>query len=148
MILETPTSLATQAAQGSRVSVRVKHDGPSTEVYLPLELATGTRAEMEVDSGSLHMILDDRFLDVLGLPAEGAGVERKEGKDETGQPFLRRYAKLPSAVHVAGAEALEIPAETTVMFQKIIHDGLLGQQFLRRHVITFDLAGSAMIFAR
>jgi hypothetical protein len=33
------------------------------------------------------------------------------------------------------------------MFQKIIYDGLIGDQFLRNFVTTCDLAGSRMIFA-
>lgn len=148
VVLETPASLTERAAHGDRVPVRVAHDGPSTEVYLPLELAPGSVAEMEVDSGSLHMILDDRFSRPLGIDPDGPGIERKDGKDETGQPYVRRYAKLPRAVHVAKLPTLEVPAATTVMFQKIIHDGLLGQEFLKRHVVTFDLAGAALIFAR
>jgi Aspartyl protease len=34
-----------------------------------------------------------------------------------------------------------------VMFQKIIHDGLIGDTFLRNFVTTYDLANSQMIFA-
>jgi hypothetical protein len=33
------------------------------------------------------------------------------------------------------------------MFQKIIYDGLIGDQFLRNFVTTYDLPGSRMIFA-
>jgi hypothetical protein len=148
VVLETPASLAAREAAGLRVGVRVEHDGPSTVVFLPLDLAPGTRAEMEVDSGSLHMILDDRFMAALGIDRESPDLLRKEGRDETGHPFTRRYGKLPAAAHVAGASDVHVPAGATVMFQSIIHDGLLGQEFLRRHVVTFDLEKSAMTFAR
>jgi hypothetical protein len=148
VVLETPRSLAARTASGRKVPVRVKHDGPSTEVYLPLELGPGMRAEMEVDSGSLHMILDDRFMAALAIDPEGSEVERKDGQDETGQPYTRRFAKLPRGVHVPSAPELGVPQGATVMFQAIIHDGLLGQAFLREHVVTFDLAGAAMIFGR
>ncbi len=148
VVLESAGTLAAREASGTAVRVRVKHDGPATEVYLPLEIAPGAVAEMEVDSGSLHMILDDRYMASLGIDPGSPTIERKEGKDETGQPYTRRYAKLPHAVHVAAASSVGVPKDATVMFQKIIHDGLLGQQFLREHVVTFDIQGARMIFER
>jgi hypothetical protein len=148
VVLESPESLAARERAGIEVHVRVKDDGPSTEVYLPLELSPGVTAEMEVDSGSLHMILDDRFMTPLGIDPEGPAIERKEGRDETGEPYLRRYAKLPRAVHATSAPSVGVAEGSTVMFQKIVHDGLLGQQFLREHVVTFDLPHETMTFAR
>jgi len=148
VVLESARSLAAREASGIKVPVRVKHDGPSTEVYLPLEIGHGVQAEMEVDSGSLHMILDDRFMATLAISPDGPSVERKEGRDETGALYVRRYAKLPREVHVPSAPALVVPKESTVMFQKIIHDGLIGQEFLRTRAVTFDIPGAAMIFGR
>lgn len=150
VVLESAASLGAREAAGTKVAVRIKNDGPATEVYLPLEIAKGTVAEMEVDSGSLHMILDDRFMGTLGIDPASPSVPRKEGRDETGQPYTRRYAKLPRDVPVAGigARKLGVAKDATVMFQKIIHDGLLGQQFLREHVVTFDIPHASMIFGR
>jgi hypothetical protein len=148
VVLETPDSLRAREAKGAKVRVRVKNEGPATDVFLPVEIGPGSIAEMEVDSGSLHMILDDRFMTTLGLDPDAPSVVRKEGRDETGQPFVRRYAPLPGEVRVQGVGAPRIPSGTSVMFQKIIHDGLLGQEFLRAHVVTFDVPHSAMIFER
>lgn len=148
VVLETPESLRARAANGTPVRVRVKNEGPATDVFLPVEIGPGAVAEMEVDSGSLHMILDDRFLTTLGIDPDAPSVVKKEGRDETGQPFLRRYAPLPREVRVKGAGAPGVPSGTSVMFQKIIHDGLLGQEFLRPHVVTFDVPNAQMIFAR
>lgn len=148
VVLETPGSLREREAKGTKVRVRVKNEGPATDVFLPVEIAPGTIAEMEVDSGSLHMILDDRFLGALGIDPDAPSVVRKDGRDETGQAFVRRYAPLPREVRVQGGGALGVPSGASVMFQKIIHDGLLGQEFLRAHVVTFDVPHAAMIFAR
>lgn len=148
VVLETPGSLAARAAAGATVKVRVKHDGPSTEVYLPLEIAPGVVAEMEVDSGSLHLILDERYLRPLGVAPDAPDVVVKEGKDETGAPFVRRYAPSPRALSVVGARDVVVPAGAKIMFQRIVHDGLVGQELLREHVVTFDLARGEMIFAR
>ena len=88
----------------------------------------------------------DRAVTLLPDP-DSPTIERKDGRDETGQPYVRRYAKLPRAVHLAEAADVDVPRDTTVMFQRIVHDGLLGQQFLRRYVVTFDLPRRALIFA-
>jgi len=103
---------------------------------------------MEVDSGSLNMILDDRFMTTLAIDPSGPEVKRKEGRDETGATFVRHFARTPRALLVAGAPSVGVDAGRTVMFQKIIHDGLLGQEFLRQHVVTFDLSGATITFAR
>jgi hypothetical protein len=118
-------------------------------VYLPLELSPGTPAlEMEVDSGSRSLILDQRFMASLGIEPGGAGVKQVEGHDETGQAYVRFFASLPRAVNVAGAPTVRAPAGSKVMFQRIIHDGLVGQDFLRQTAVTFDIEHAAMIFAR
>jgi hypothetical protein len=33
-----------------------------------------------------------------------------------------------------------------VIFQRIVHDGLVGDAFLRRQPVTYDLAASRVIF--
>ncbi|HYK34247.1 MAG TPA: hypothetical protein VEV63_19900 [Streptosporangiaceae bacterium] len=38
-------------------------------------------------------------------------------------------------------------ADSDVMFQKIIYDGLIGDRFLRNFTTTYDLVNSRMIFA-
>ena len=32
-----------------------------------------------------------------------------------------------------------------VIFQSIIHDGLVGDRFLRRFTVTFDIPGSSLV---
>ncbi len=48
-------------------------------------------------------------------------------------------------VHPTGAGEIAQP-DPDVMFQRIIHDGLLGDTFLRRFAVTYDIAGSRLIF--
>ncbi len=49
-------------------------------------------------------------------------------------------------ISVTGAPGYRVTA-LTVMFQKIIYDGLVGDGFLRNFTTTYDLAGDRMIFA-
>jgi hypothetical protein len=148
LVLEDERSLAARRAAGESVSVRVEDDGPSTVVYLPLELATGgPPLSMEVDTGSLHLILDARRMRVLGIDPADPTLRRVEGDDQSGAHYVRYYGKLPGEATVPGTSNVRAPAGTTVMFQTIIHDGLVGHQFLSGHSVTFDLPHAAMIFA-
>jgi len=149
VILENAASLRERRAAGRSVKIRVEQDGPSTVVFLPMELAKHTPPlEMEIDSGSQSLILDQRFMAALGIDPSAAGVKRVEGKDETGHGYTRFFSALPRALAVKGAESVTAPRGSKVMFQRIIHDGLIGQNFLRETIVTFDLAKSQLIFAK
>jgi hypothetical protein len=147
-VVENEASLRTRRAAGHVARLRVENDGPLTVVYLSLALIPGAPPlEMEVDSGSLHMILEQHFMAPLGIDPSGEGVKRIDGKDETGNPYVRFFASLPRTVAVVDAPSVTMPAGTKVMFQTIIHDGLVGQEFLRRTAVTFDTPHSSMLFS-
>ena len=78
-----------ERSSGIEVAVRVEHDEPSTEVFMPLELPTGRVIEVEVDMGSDALILDERFAGELGVDLHDAGVRKIEGRDETGYAYTR-----------------------------------------------------------
>jgi hypothetical protein len=94
------------------------------------------------------MILEQHFMATLGIDPSGEGVKRIEGKDETDHPYVRFFASLPRAVAVVEAPSVTAPAGAQVMFQTIIHDGLVGQESLRRTAVTFDIPRSSMIFGQ
>jgi predicted aspartyl protease len=150
LVVDDEQSLAARAWRGTAVTVEVRHDGPhSTEVHLPLELPGGRVASVEVDTGSDNLILDESFAAVVGVDLAAESTRRIEGADETGHAFARYFATLPGDVRVGGAPAY-CQARPEVMFQKIIHEGLVGDRFLKfggHGIITYDLANSRMIFA-
>jgi hypothetical protein len=126
---------------GTTVPVRVDRDGPSVCVYMPLTLPDGRSIEVEVDMGSDSLILDERFAEL------GAGeVRRVDGTDETGNRYTRRFATLRGRIHPAGAPELG-QDDPDVMFQRIIYDGLVGDAFLRRFAVTFDIPRAALALA-
>lgn len=128
-------------AGGTAVGVRVDRDGPSIAVYMPLTLPDGRSIEVEVDMGSDALILDERFAD-LG----GGEVQRVDGTDETGHAYTRRFTTLPGRIHPTAAPELG-QEDPDVMFQRIIYDGLVGDAFLRRFVVTFDVPGAVLELA-
>ena len=145
MIVETRETLAARYAGGVPVSVDVQRDGPSVTVFMPLTIPGGRSISVEIDMGSDALILDERFAEETGASLDGDGVRRVEGNDETGHAYTRRFTRLAGRIFPTAAPHLA-QDDPDVMFQRIIHDGLLGDAFLRRHVVTFDVAGAAILF--
>ncbi|HEX7667837.1 MAG TPA: hypothetical protein VF407_25095, partial [Polyangiaceae bacterium] len=136
-------------AAGTAVKVRVENEGPSTVLYLPLTIdPKSPPIEMEVDTGSHDLVLDERFMSVLGIDPNAASTRKVEGHDETDNPYTRYNAALPRSLPVPTTPNVEATTGSAVVFQKIIHDGLVGHVFLSAHTVTFDVPDAQMIFAR
>ncbi len=146
LVIEDEASLAARAAAGLTVPVEVRRDGHSTEVLLSIDLPSGKTVKAEVDTGSDELILNDLLAADAGVDLLGEGVRRASGTDETGHEFVRYFTALTGQISVTGAPRLRLPAPQ-VMFQRIIHDGLAGDKFLRNFTVTYDLPGSRMIFS-
>jgi Aspartyl protease len=147
VVLETAETLAARLRAGIAVGVELERDGPSLDVFLPLTISGETTISAEVDMGSDSLILDEQLANVVGVDLEGEAVRRAEGTDETGGTFTRSFTTLRGSVHPAGAPELA-QDEPEVMFQRIIHDGLVGDSFLRRQPVTYDLAAHRIVFGR
>ena len=137
--------IALGSARGVSIPVTVERDGPSVTAFLPLTIPGGRWVSVEVDMGSDELILDERFAAETGAPLDGDGVRRVAGTDETGHDYTRTFSRLSGPIHPTAAPGLA-QDDPDVMFQRIIHDGLLGDAFLRRHVVTFDVAEERIVF--
>jgi hypothetical protein len=138
---EVLPSRPTFGAGAVEVPMRVDHDGPSVDGFVALRLPDGRVADVEIDTGSDTLILHDRYFDAL-VPDPSA-VRTVEGSDETGHRYRRRFGTVHGAVSVGtGIGQVDPPA----MFQEIIHDGLLGDAFLRRYTVTMDPGHSRLVF--
>ena len=129
------------AAEGAPLPCRVDRNGPAVAMYLPLTLPDGREIEVEVDMGSDALILDERFLELAA-----GEMRRVDGTDETGHSYTRRFARLQGRIHPTAAPDLGQDAPE-VMFQSIIYDGLVGDAFLHRFDVTFDVAAGSIHLA-
>ena len=96
--------------------------------------------------GSDCLILDERFAAEVGVDLDSEDVRRVEGVDETGNPYFRSFARVGGSIHPTAAPACAM-SNPDVMFQRIIHDGLIGDAFLRNFVVTWDIAASQIVLA-
>jgi hypothetical protein len=135
-----------EPVDGVEVPVEIHRDGPSVDPFVELVLPSGRTVLVEVDTGSDRLILDSGFMAECGLEPGGAGVSTREGVDETGHPYVRHDATLAGAVHLKAAPET-VQDSPTVIFQEIIHDGLLGSEYLYRYRFSFDLAGARLLLA-
>jgi hypothetical protein len=124
----------------------IHRDGRSVDPFAELVLPSGRTVLVEVDTGSDCLILDARFMRECGLEVGGPGVSAREGVDETGHSYVRYDATLPGAVHLKAASETA-QTDPKVIFQEIIHDGLIGSEHLYRYRFSFDLAGERLVLS-
>lgn len=149
VIIETDKSLSERAVQGSVIPIKVKNkNGMDTSVMFSMQLSKKLKANMEVDTGSGAMILDTRYMKLLGVDANAKSVKKVIGKDETNHSYTRYFTKLEQiTIHPSGAPSVS-QSNPPAQFQDIIYDGLVGDDFLRNFIVTYDLPNSRMIFSK
>jgi hypothetical protein len=124
------------------VPLDIRTDGPSTDPFAEPALPGGRTIAVELDCGSDCLILDAGWLDRGEVEVSGS-LETSAGTDETGHDWVRRRGRLQGAVHFAAApETLQ--ADPPVIFQDIIHDGLIGSDHLDRFRYTVDVTGARL----
>lgn len=143
LLLQTDLPLASGDIE---IPMRVHRDGPSVTLFAGLRLPSGRAAEVEIDTGSGCLILDSGFMADCGVRAEDV-TETLAGTDETGHRYSRSYATTRGVVSVVDAPAVG-QQDPRTMFQSIVHDGLLGSEFLDRFVYSFDVRGGRLVISR
>ena len=131
---------------GVSVDLEVERDGPAVTVFMPLVLPGGRAVRVEVDMGSDALILDEDLAEGVGVALDHPSVRVVDGTDETGHRYTRRFTTLRGAIHPDGAPSVS-QDDPEVMFQRIRYDGLVGDAFLRRFAVTFDVPARRMVFA-
>jgi predicted aspartyl protease len=146
LVIEDEQSLTAWASHGQSVSIDVERDGAySTDIFLAVDLPRGPSIKVSVDTGSDSLTLSAALAEQAGIDLHAPTTRKHDGRDETGNPFTRYFATMTGDISLTGAPSFRQP-NPEVMLQEIIYDGLIGDQFLRNFVTTYDLARSRMIF--
>ncbi|GAA4356106.1 retropepsin-like aspartic protease [Angustibacter luteus] len=132
--------------QGYVIPLQMRAEGPALTPFAVLILPSGREIEVEVDTGSQNTILDVQYLDECGVDLAHASVTTTTGVDETGHEWTRHWSTIAGQVHLKGAPETAQP-EPRVQFQEIIHDGLIGTDYLERYRVTLDAVGARLILS-
>ena len=132
---------------GVPVPIRLIREGPSVSAYLRMLIPGDRTVEVEVDSGTDVLILHSKLMAGLGVDPQAPSTQRREGTDETGFRYTRYFSTLHGQVRLEGAPEIS-QSDPRAMFQEIIYDGLIGDEFLRQFAVTFDLERSTLVFQR
>lgn len=145
LIIESEQSLRTreQGASASSSRIRLDRQGIALDAFAPVRLSDGTQIEVLMDTGSHGVTLHTRYAESLGIDFEADTVERREGQDETDHTYTRYFTTLDELAFVDAPT--RSATNLRVMFQEIIHDGLVGTQFMEQFEVTFDLARSRVL---
>lgn len=133
-------------ARGTAVDIRIESDGPDVTAFMPLVLPSGRAIEVEVDMGSDVLILHDDLAAEVGVALDDPRLRVVDGRDETGHAYTRRFGAARGRIHPAGAPGIS-QDDPEVMFQAIRYDGLVGDAFLRRFAVTFDIPARRVVFS-
>lgn len=133
-------------SDGYEIPLQIRRDGISVDAFATLVLPSGRELCVEVDTGSGSLILNTPFMADCGVQVGDAGVSTTTGTDETGHNWVRHWATIEGAVHLAAAPQTA-QRGPLVHFQDIIHDGLVGTDYLYRYRTTIDVSGARLILS-
>ncbi len=126
-----------------RVPLDVQRRGPSTTPFAELVLPHGDWVKVEVDTGSDCLILDTDLLRRGAVTPRGE-LQTVDGTDETGYRWQRRTGLIEGSVFLAAAPRSR-QEEPRVLFQDIVHDGLIGSDYLDRFRYTVDVKRAQLL---
>lgn len=144
LILETEASLTARAQTGAIIPITVKDDGQSVTIFMSLKIPGGPPITVEIDLGGNILTLHEKYMSQLKVDPKSKEVRLEQRKDETGFDYTRYFTKIAGPIHPVKFPAIKQQG-LSVMFQKIIYDGLIGNAFMKRQTVTYDLENSRII---
>lgn len=146
LVLETPESLRQRHTAGDVVSLKVDDDR-SIMLDLFAEFSFGKATGLcEIDTGNPGNAVNSRFMDSLGIEKDGKSVEKFTGKTITGAERTRYKTTIPELGFKAAPGSARRNA--AVSFSDIIFDCVIGIDYYRDKVLTFDIAHRELIVQR
>lgn len=143
-IIETPEDLNARVKSGHVIPIEINQDGPSTTIFMPLRLSDGTIIKVEIDLGGNILTLNEKYMDLLKVDRNSKDVIIEKSHDETNHHYVRYFGKIAGPIAPAATPDLK-QTNLSVMFQKIIYDGLIANDYMKRFTVTYDLANSRII---
>lgn len=146
LVLETPQSLRQRRTAGDVVSLKVDDDrGIMLDLFAEFSFGKATGL-CEIDTGNPGNAVNSRFMDALGIDKESKSVEKSTIKTITGVERTRYKTTVPELGFKASPGSAK--KDTPVAFSDIIFDCVIGIDYYRDKVLTFDIAHRELIVQR
>lgn len=124
---------------GTSVPLQIIRDQEKTMAFVKMK----DLGLFEVDTGNSLAVLNLSKANILNVNLKSPQIKKVEGKNETGFPYVAYYTSIEGLQTLTGNIAQKTP---TVAFKKLIHDGVLGNDFFANKAVTFDISDKNMVF--
>jgi hypothetical protein len=144
LIIEDDESLNERIKQGTTVPISKRYQGSALTIHVPVKSPINKTLDMQLDLGTDILTISDKYLGDFKPYFDKTTVKTQSIKDETGFNRNRVFVKLNGDVGLL-SKNLRSQKGPKVMFQRIIYDGIIGNNFFKDRVVTYDLKNSRLI---
>ena len=143
LTFEAAKSLRERSLQGTTVLLRMDDvRGVSLDLFAEFSFANAS-GWCEMDTGDPGTAVNTRLMEPLGIDQEGNTVEKVVTKNISGLERVRYKATVPALTFKGVPSSAR--KDAPVAFSDIIFDCVVGVDFYRDKVLTFDLAHRRLI---
>jgi len=143
LILENQNSLKNRFSSAHRVPLTKKYEDGALTIQIPVKIPTDKILKMQLDLGTNIMSLNNRYVNDLKPLFIKNTIKSNSLVDETNFKRERFFVKIKGEVKPE-AKSLKPQKKPTVMFQKMLYDGMIGNDFFKDRVTTYDLENSIL----
>lgn len=147
LIFETPESLDERLKNSEVIPIQQKEEGPALTIQLPVKTQIKKTLNMQLDLGTDIMTLNSDYSEKFKPYFDGKILKKDSIIDETNFKRDRFYVKLRGELGPQSKNTI-LQSEPTVMFQKIIYDGIIGNDYFKNKIVTYDLGSSRLLINR
>lgn len=139
--IESASSLERRVKEGHAVEARLYSQKPETlGIFLNIK-AFGELGSFEVDTGNMVTILPQKHLKRLKIDLKSSTTKVIKNAQ-----MNRVYSIVEGEVGVEKAPQIN-QANPKICFEDVIYDGVIGIDFFKDKIVTFDIPNSRIIFS-
>lgn len=144
LVIEDHQSLNERLEKGEIIPISKKRQGAALTINMPIKAQINKTLDMQLDLGTNIMTINDEYIDDFEKYFDKDSLKKESMTDETGHNRNRVYVKLNGKIAPPDTTK-HAQNDPTVMFQKIIYDGVIGNDYFKGKIVTYDLANSRLI---
>ncbi|MFC1726856.1 hypothetical protein ACFL4T_14635 [candidate division KSB1 bacterium] len=146
IIVESPESLEKLSGKGITVPLELQvYRDKAIDIFAKFRLNDKVTAELEIDTGAgKGILIDARYMKILGIDSTSASVKKIESKSITGVSEIS-YKTSINKIVLSGSPGISLSNPSVTFEKDLIYDGLIGVEFMLDKEVTIDIPGKRMI---